>query len=377
MTILHRISQEFPLLLRSPGGDEGGAPGGSSPSSGGGSSGSSGAPSSSPSGAPASSPSSGSSSSPAPGSSPPSAAPSPAPAQQSRSAESAPPPSSPPPGPTSLPDGSDDGAGDPFNFDTIFTVRDPLTELTQPEPAAPATQQPQQPPQPAAPEAPPQVAPAAPTAASQAPPPAVQSTQSPPSVVLSDPESLSTALRQNEAAAIEHIAQNAFALSQQEIEALEADVVGTLPKLMAKVMVKTQQSFFSNLGKIVPAMLQAHNQSATRVKEAEDQFFGAWPDLAKPELKDVVARTAKAFRMANPQMPREQMIKEVGIIVSHMAGVPLRQQNAQPGTQPAAPAANGHRPVQPSPWVPAGAAPAAGGTVEEGSPWDILGQSEG
>ena len=51
-----------------------------------------------------------------------------------------------------------------------------------------------------------------------------------------DPLSLARALQENEAEAIEHVAKTMFALSPEDIGALEADVAGTVPKLLAKVM---------------------------------------------------------------------------------------------------------------------------------------------
>ena len=264
-----------------------------------------------------------------------------------------------------------ESGADTFNFDEIFTVTDP-SGLASP-PAPQPTPQPPQPPVPAAQEAA-QVPPVAPTAASGEPAGQSPREQSPTPAPM-DPETLASALVAHEVQAIEHLAQNAFQFSPQEIEALETNVIDTLPKLMAKVMVKTQQAMFANMARLVPAMLQKHTQSAKSNEVAENQFFGAFPAL-KEKHGELVKQLASTYRAANPSVPREQMIQAVGVMAMHMAGLPLTAPNQQPNGQTTPVGIPAPKAPQQSPWQPAGASPALSSTPEEGNPWDILGRVE-
>lgn len=271
--------------------------------------------------------------------------------------------------PAAEPDGS-------FNFDGIFSV-DPEAELglsPKPDVAQQPAQQPQplQQPEPGTPP-PAQAAPTVDPAAPATPSPGEPS----PAPAPMDAGMLAQGLMQHEAQAIEHLAAEAFKFSPEELQAIDTDVIGALPKLMAKVMVKTQAAMFSNMARLVPAMIQKHLESTAASTKAEDQFFGAFPALKeKPEHKELVARLAKSYRAANPQVPREQMIKDVGIMAMHAAGLPLTASGAPANGKTNANGLPAPLAPQPSPWQPAGAAPAVASTPSEGSPWDILGQHE-
>lgn len=271
------------------------------------------------------------------------------------------------------------GAADTFNFDEIFTVTDPTLLEAAASAAVPDVQPPA--PQPATPEQQPgaqpgQAVPASPAQAPEAPTsPSPKETSPAPSPA--DPAGLARALIQHESEAIQHMATQ-FALSEAEIQALETDIIGTLPQMMSKVFVRAQQTMFANLAKVIPAMLEQHRVSTQANQEAENQFFGQWPKLNKASHGALVKRLASAYRMANPQVAREQMMRDVGMLAMMQAGIAIEM----PGTgSPTTGVPNGApvqlpKPAQQSPWQPAGAAPAVSSTPAEGSPWDILGQNE-
>lgn len=275
--------------------------------------------------------------------------------------------------------GSSDGeVSTPIDFDSLFGG-------TEPGPAeqALATAQPSPPAQGAQPQTPGTLAtpaagaePAQPGTPGQpgsgTPTPTAEQGTSP-TLSPANPLALAQALAQNEAAAIEHLASQ-FQLSEAETQALENDTYAALPKVMAKVAVKIQQQFFRNLAQIVPAMLDQHTRVSTRNKENEDAFFGAWPGLNRKDHGEAIKRIAQVYRAQNPQATREQMFQDVGLMVSMQYKVPL----PQPGSHPApnGNGAAGSPPIpksQPSPWTPAGATPAMGGTPAEGSEFAFLG----
>lgn len=302
-------------------------------------------------------------------------------ADASPSASGAPPsssasgsPSAPPNATPNTPDSGEAEAS--VNFDDLFggTSPDAGAEPSPPAGAQPKTPDAAQPPaagaEPAAP-----VEAQRPASAEPAPP-SPQATS--PSLSPADPQALAHALIQHEAQAIEHLAASQFQLTQAEVEALENDVVGTLPKIMAKVAVKVQQMTFANFARIVPAMLSQHTATTARSKENEDAFFSAWPTLNKASHGSEITRIAKAYRAAHPQASREQMFQDVGMMVSMAMKVPLPQPGAQPARAASPP--NGHAlpgtRTQPSPWQPAGATAAMGASPSDGNPFDFLGQHQ-
>lgn len=309
----------------------------------------------------------GASSGPSGGGSPASGSPS-APAAPSPSAPSTPSPDSGAP--------SGDGLGsEGFDFSSIFDA--PLdtgvvdsaipTDVPAQPPGVPqvppATAQPQQPTgQPTA------VQPGVPT------PTDTSAAASRPHLDPGDPITLARALVEHEAAAIEHTAQSLFTLSNEEVEALETDVVGTIPKLLAKVAVKVQQQQLAQLSRIVPMMIERHARVTQRHTANEDKFYQAWPGLDRSKHGDVVRKYGAVYRAMNPQATLDKMIADLGPMVMMAAGV-------QPG-QSVQPSRQGNGAVPPRPLhQPSAFVPAAGGTsgmsgsTQQGV-FDFLGQSE-
>lgn len=270
---------------------------------------------------------------------------------------------------------SSDAAGDPslapYDFESLFAGEAPAEMLPAATPEVGV--QPQTPVVPGTPPAGAEPAQAAqPTSPASETPSPSSPQETTPSLSPSDPDALARALIQHEAAAIEHLAESAFKFSPEELTALDTDVIGTLPKLMAKVMVKSQQMFMKNLSQIVPAMLDRHATTTAKSKENEDAFFSAWPQLDRTKHSDVVARFARVYRGANPTATREQMMQDVGLMVATHLKLPLQATPNGNGTHvtPSVPAAPR---VQPSPWQPAGATPGLGATPTD-DPFGYLGK---
>lgn len=252
---------------------------------------------------------------------------------------------------------ADGGAGESFDFGSLF-------EPPQDTAATPPAQPPAAPP--AAPQAPVEAQPAAPVA-----PQASEAVTSPqggsPPLDPADPAGIAANLLQHEAAVIDHVAQNMFALSPQEVEALEGDAVAAIPKLMAKAYVRSQHNLLQHLAKTVPLLIERHLKASQRSQDSEARFYSQWPGLKKAEHGEAVNRIAQTYRKLNPSASFEQMVKDVGATVSQMLGIPF---------QPAAPGTNGSRPSQLPPFQPASAVsgPAAIPTEsgESGESWNWL-----
>lgn len=233
-------------------------------------------------------------------------------------------------------------------------------ESIAPTPApAPPSQDPAPAPAAAAPQVTEPQAPSAPTGTT------------PPSLTPADPMAIARVMRENEPALVEHLAQTEFALSPEDIQGLEEDAVAYTPKLLARTYVRMQQNMMAQLARVVPAMLTAHQEVSKRSEKSENAFFERWPGLKKEEFLPEVRRAAQMYRRMNPQASREEMIDELGQILSIKLKVPL---TGVPTPRPAVP--NGQpRAVQTTPpFRPAMGGPAAVPTPQEADPWAGLGQ---
>ena len=310
---------------------------------------------------------SGTTSSPSPSAAPsstPSSAPSASPSSAPTSPSASPPAGSPTPGPS----------GADFNFSSIF--EEPVQVQT--EPTAPTQVVPQAPVQPPA-AAPEQVAqPVQPQVAT--PVTGQQETQvqqqptSRPQFDPADPVSLARGLVEHQAAAIEHLAQTQFGLSPQELEALESDPGGAIPRLLARTAVFMQQQFLTQLSRVVPMQIQRHGEVLQRHASNEDKFFAAWPQLDRAKHGTVIKELGQRYRQLNPDASLDQMIKDLGPFVLHRVGLPFAAPGvAAPAAQAARPASNGAAP-QPQAFTPASPGVAVHTQQIEDAGYGFLGQ---
>ena len=287
----------------------------------GGNSGPSGSPAASPS-APAAAPSSGSTSGSGVGSSVASPASAPAPSVA--------------PGTTPSTSPVDATGGDNFDFESIFG--DGPESEPEPKPVAPLA-----PPPAAATPQPAQAQPAQQPATTQ--PTQQPSTGGQPATSVldaSDPASIAHHLNLHKDAAIAHIAEHMFKLSPEDVEALETDTVGTIPKLLSRTFVEMQSVMLGQMARLVPQIVQRHGTATAANAEAERAFYSMWPGLDQSKHGDLVRRYAVTYRQMHPQATREQMFSDLGPIVMMAARV-----------APTAPSVQRNSP-KPSPFVPAG-----------------------
>lgn len=366
MTTILTFRREIPLAPDGPGGSSGGTPstpsgGGASPS--GSTPGGAGAPStpSAPSGAPSS-----------PGPSSPSSTPS----------RGAPSPTVTPPtsvpgrsyGPKGTPTPVAKPAEPPFDFSTLFdgptdlpAVEVPQGQQPQQPLGAPQVPQAGQPPMPG--QQPVQGQPGVAPPGGQRPPPGAQR----PVLDPAEPMSLARALVVHEQAAIEHAAQALFKLTNEEVEALETNVIGTIPRLLGKVMIKMQQQQLAQMSRIVPLMIGRYANTMLRHSSNENKFYAAWPGIDRHRHGDLVRKYGAVYRAMNPHATLDGMIRELGPMV--MAAL-----SAQPGAVASTPRpGNGAGPRQmhqPSAFVPASGGPSGVQSAPGPGVFDFLGYSE-
>lgn len=247
-----------------------------------------------------------------------------------------------------------------------------------PAQAAPAATPAQAPAPAAAPQQPAQPAPAQPAQApdpAQAQPGQVQQ-QPAPSAQFdpADPVSLARGLVENYDAAVNHLATNVFAMTPQELDALEANVGGEVPRLLAKAVVYMQTQMLTQMGRIIPQMMQRQTEVTSRHSQNVNSFYQAWPSIDRTKHDAHVRQIASTFRQLNPDVPTDKMIETIGPYILMQLGLPLVPM-AKPGAPTARPAAvrqNGSQPFQP-------AAPGAVTVHQEpvADPFGYMGAQEG
>lgn len=241
----------------------------------------------------------------------------------------------------------------------------PGTVTPEPKPAQPAQAEPAKPavkaPEPAKPD--PATATPAPTETTSP----TTATQPQPTLDPFDPGALARHLTENEQEVVQHVADTLFKLSDKDVEALESDTVGTIPKLLARAFVASQRNFLMQMQNIVPMMVQRHGEVTKRHSEAEGEFYSRWPDIKKDQHGPLVMQYAAVFRQMHPQATRKEMIEALGPMVM-MAAKVVPSVTQPSGTVPkASPMINGNgRAPQPAPFVPAG--PSAGGGAPSTAP---------
>lgn len=266
---------------------------------------------------------------------------------------------SPTPSPSGTP-GAPDASNAAYDFlgDVFGTPTTSLAAPT-PAPASPGAAEPQLAPAPAQQVPQPEAQPTAAPQAAQAQPGQVQQpqqgtqvpSQAGPSASYdpADPVSLARGLVENYAAAVDHLAER-FALSPQDLEALETDVGGQIPRILARHAVYMQAQFLTQLGNIVPKMIERQQEVQTRHATNVDAFYRAWPSIDRVKHDPVVREVARTFRQMNPQMPTEQMIEAIGPYVLMKLGLPLTAMT-RPGAAQSAratPRGNGATHFQPA-----------------------------
>lgn len=183
----------------------------------------------------------------------------------------------------------------------------------------------------------------------------------------SDPWRIAEGLEANREAVIAHLAQSKFALSEEDIKALDTDVTVAVPQLLARVFLESQMSMQKFLAQAVPGMVKQYNTVSRANDDAEEKFFNAHRALDRnnPQHRATTVRIASLYRQANPGIPLDQLIREVGPMV--MAALQVNAPPAQAGAAPARPKA--------AAFVPA--VNGGGGmipTPAESSPWEGLGR---
>ncbi len=230
---------------------------------------------------------------------------------------------------------------------------EPSQAATPPEPVQPVVATPPQPaPQPG-PKEPAQPVASAPSEAPSTP---------------SEPKTLVEELAKNRNDIINALAAERFALSKEEEDAIELSPAAAIPKIMSRVYFEATTAMLNHIQNFVPVMIQQFNALKAQHDEAETAFYGKFSQIDRNKHNADVVSFAKAFRQANPELPREDLFALIGAAVMAKHGL-VNGAAAPTVSNGRAPA-----PLQQQPFVPAPPGASVRITPEGENEWAGLGR---
>lgn len=137
-----------------------------------------------------------------------------------------------------------------------------------------------------------------------------------------------------------------YALSDEQADQLLENPQAELPKILAQMYTDVFEDVMEAVQVNFPSLQQQYEQQAKQQQRSEEEFYSQWPNLK--EHRDTVDRVAQVYRAQNPNVSREQFIREVGAQASWAVGTPPAEDSDQEERttphQPAAPASRGAAP---------------------------------
>lgn len=158
------------------------------------------------------------------------------------------------------------------------------------------------------------------------------------------------------------LATSVYQLKAEDAEALVTDPAKLVPQLLARAHVNIVQNVLRTVGQQMPHLVGGLLEARTRHTEQENEFYARWPQLNRQTDEMTVRQLAAAFRTANPNATKDQMIQMVGAqavvalnrLQAQAPAAPQQPPPRQQGFRPAAassPPAAGVQPTQVNPFA--------------------------
>lgn len=130
--------------------------------------------------------------------------------------------------------------------------------------------------------------------------------------------------------------QKAYAISDEDADAILTDPKTAIPKLMANAHVKMMQTFHNMVQHMVPTLIDTHQTQSTSRQTLVQKFSAAWPDLVGKEHEQVVVAAIQTVRQLNPNIDTDTLIKKVGPVAYSIMGkqAPAEQPPKAPVAKP-------------------------------------------
>lgn len=151
--------------------------------------------------------------------------------------------------------------------------------------------------------------------------------------------------------------QEQFAFTDEQKERFEEDPSAVLSEMAANLFMDLYDSISQGLRTQMPGMVNGIIAQQNAVRAHQQQFYNAWPQLAKAEYKPTVDRITAAYRQQNPQASNADAIKEIGAqawvalrlpldeLLAHTQGAPAPQPAPEIQKPAHVPASAGNAPL--------------------------------
>jgi len=202
----------------------------------------------------------------------------------------------------------------------------------------------------AAPTAPVPVAPApTPAVVQQAPTPAQPQgvpvpSAPPPQVVAEQPgpptqgfNDIAEGLKKQKADLVNAVAQQNYALSDQDLEEFASDPRKVIGRVAAAAQIETTASVMRVLAEQLPVVVNGIVEARMRNQQAEDEFWAANRHLDKTKHKAEALQTYQQIRALQPNLAKDEGIRLAGQWMALRHGIPYVPNGAAAPTQSAAP----------------------------------------
>jgi hypothetical protein len=142
-----------------------------------------------------------------------------------------------------------------------------------------------------------------------------------------------------------------FALSAEQVKALEENATEEVPKLLASTYMRSVNTALRYMKEFVPGMIARTIHENNAIKETNESFFGKYKQIDRnnPEQIAAIKSYAAAFRSVNPQIAQDELFNLVATAVSAKfnLGAGTVQPNPNPNPNPAPTKAPGFVPAGP------------------------------
>lgn len=196
-------------------------------------------------------------------------------------------------------------------------------------------------------------------------------------------EQIAEGLKKQRGEFVEALAKTNYAVSEQDLEEFASNPGKVISRVAAQVQVETTASLSRVLSEQLPVVVNGLIEANRRNQEAEEAFWSANKHLDRSKHRAEALQTYQQLRTLQPNMSREDGIRQVGQWMALKHGIPYLPQGVpqNPGSNPQAPAAPQQvvhtpgpvvRTAVPGGFVPAGpsAAPASSMPQPPKSPFD-------
>ena len=125
------------------------------------------------------------------------------------------------------------------------------------------------------------------------------------------PEQVAEEVKKARESARENLVEQ-FKMTEEQEEDFAQDPGKFLSNLAADLYLDLYDSMMTGIQKQMPTLVAMTMNQQTARQTAENRFFEAWPQLAKPQYRKTIDRISDSYHATNKGAPAEDAIREIG-----------------------------------------------------------------